>query len=347
VIFDPEPKTNEADLFGRKDDLKKLESAFAEERIVLLAGPRSVGKTSLLYAALKNVGLPAFVIDCQRIQTKYDFYKQLELLINELYGHKEHRAKYGFSTNEIVGALAAARSSRVVIAFDDAEKLRALEGAGIHILDIIASSYDDPASRNLVYVLVGTDVKSLEDYIYRPRSPLLGRAAKKIELAPFIPQVAKKFLEVGAKNAELEFSSSIIEEAVEVFDGNVGRLTVFGHCAVQHGKMDQTALNKALAITLRSIQFDIDRLASMSPYYIAILNAVALSPEPKWTVIKCQTEELLKHSLNRGTFNVKLRRLVTLGYLTEENDLYRIPDPLVRQAIALHKNHRIREVHPR
>jgi hypothetical protein len=165
---------------------------------------------------------------------------------------------------------------------------------------------------------------------------LLGRTAKKIELAPFTPQIAEKFLEARAKNAKLEFSPSIIEKAVEVFDGNVGRLTVFLHCAVEHGKMDQSALNKALAITLKSVQFDVDRLASMSPYYIAILNAIALSPEPKWTVIKRQTEELLKHSLNRGTFNVKLRRLVTSGYLTEENGLYKIPDSLVRQALALH-----------
>ena len=68
MYFSLEPKVKREDLYDREEELKELEDALSNNRIILITGIRRIGKTSLLRVFLeekKKESNPFVFIDCR------------------------------------------------------------------------------------------------------------------------------------------------------------------------------------------------------------------------------------------------------------------------------------------
>ena len=69
MLFDPRPKQEKRDLFGRERELNRLLAAMGSRcPLILLLGVRRIGKTSLLKVALKEAGQPYIYLDLRILE---------------------------------------------------------------------------------------------------------------------------------------------------------------------------------------------------------------------------------------------------------------------------------------
>jgi AAA+ ATPase superfamily predicted ATPase len=64
LLFDEAPKTSLADFFNFRDELGTFRDALRKTgRLVVVTGPRRMGKTSLLLTVLSEEGVPYVLLD--------------------------------------------------------------------------------------------------------------------------------------------------------------------------------------------------------------------------------------------------------------------------------------------
>ncbi len=63
MLFSPEPKVNEEDLFNFRLELNQLINAIRMSRLTVITGIRRSGKTSLMNVAIRKSGLPYVYLD--------------------------------------------------------------------------------------------------------------------------------------------------------------------------------------------------------------------------------------------------------------------------------------------
>ena len=63
MLFSPEPKVNEEDLFDFRVELNQLINAIRASRLTIITGIRRSGKTSLMNVALRKAGLTYIYLD--------------------------------------------------------------------------------------------------------------------------------------------------------------------------------------------------------------------------------------------------------------------------------------------
>ena len=86
MLFDPRPKQEKRDLFGRERELNRLLAAMGSRcPLILLLGVRRIGKTSLLKVALKEAGQPYIYLDLRILEEEgYSRVALYRLLSEEL-----------------------------------------------------------------------------------------------------------------------------------------------------------------------------------------------------------------------------------------------------------------------
>lgn len=249
MYFDPRPKEKRADLFGRDQELKKFSDALGYSPILVIAGPRRTGKTSLMNVALDEAGQPFVTIDFRGLSynpSRADLLRKFESgfsgvkkkwwdsLVGVLKGVKGVSVAgsgINFSwatTNHVdlaelfdrVDGWAAEGGLRFLAAFDEIQIIRGdkeIPRLFAHVADV---------NRNVTLVLTGSEVGLLFDFLgfQDPKSPLYGRHCTEITTGRFSKSASMKFLTDGFEQIGVEAPESTLQYAVrswmELQDGS-------------------------------------------------------------------------------------------------------------------------------
>lgn len=351
MLFNPEPKKEKKDLYNREAELRELLDSIEKEKLVVIQGIRRLGKSSLLNVALAESKRPFVKLDLREIYfthgsvSKFYFYRALSQELSKL--SKTHRLASwlekvrgvkvaGFeiqldwrekeaSLTDIFRAVdrwASAHEERIVVAFDEAQYLRL---AGRTRYDgLLAWAIDN--LDNLTFVLTGSQVGVLQDFlgIENPHSPLYGRYAKIIKLGRFSREKAVDFLKKGFKEAGVKPPD--LERVVDVLDGLIGWLTLYGHTCVSEGKAE---LERFLRMAAKLAAEESRKILCGSDRYPVVLKAIA-SGARRWSEIYRGISVKLG-PIPKSDLTHLLNNLVQYGYLERlEDGSFVIPDPVVR-----------------
>jgi len=200
LLFDLQPKRRREDLYDREKELREFFKAVElGETLVLLLGIRRLGKSSLLNVALSELEKPFSKIDVRSLYFTHGSIPQellarklLESLLKSLKGTDKIRMELVKALSRVKGikvsglqvefdekpdlaellekldSWAEKTERRVIIAFDEAQYLRL---SGIRYDGLIAYAVDNLP--NLTFVLTGSEVGMLHDFIGQPqKAPL-------------------------------------------------------------------------------------------------------------------------------------------------------------------------------
>ncbi len=363
MYFSLEPKTKREDLYNREKELKELENALKDSRITLLIGIRRIGKTSLLRVFLeekKKKNYPFIFIDCRSFTTgntinkselniyildalqktlKENVFKKLLRSVSNIkvswfeinFNKKSKNQPTLAQALDDLNIILRKAERKLIIAIDEAQNLRFYGRGGIEFLNLIARTYDYLES--IQFILTGSEVGILHDFLKKddPKSSLFGRYIKEIKLGRFSKEDSINFLFKGFKQINIKLSKEEIYKAVNILDGLVGYLVMYGY-TVKSKSDHKEVLNEALSISQKLVEQELENLFSKSENYKFILKAVAYNMKT-FSQIK---EYINLHSgeISNQTLSNVLKSLVKYSYLEEhyENGFktYVIPDPIVQ-----------------
>ena len=270
MLFDPRPKSKREELFDRREELEALH-ANKDVPITIITGIRRIGKTSLLNVFLSEVEAPSVILDLRDLKSNYGIRDLYELLSKALSSKLDKLIDLlkGISSIKVVGTEVQIRwrgrgsltlsslfdhldKRRIIIAFDEAQKLRGPRSR--EVLEAIAHAYD--YDRNVTFVFTGSEAGLLYGFlgIDDPSSPLYGRYCFRLTLERFSKDLSAEFLRQGFKEIGLDVSPSVIEEAVEAFDGIPGWLTFFGNEYAKGARDLETVKEMAIETALRELK---------------------------------------------------------------------------------------------
>ncbi|MCR6692313.1 MAG: ATP-binding protein [archaeon YNP-LCB-003-016] len=340
MLFDPRPKSRREELFGRDVELNLLHDN-VNSPIIVIAGIRRIGKTSLLNVFLNEVNIPNIIVDLRDLHSNYGLKDLFEILSKALSSRLDKLMELLKSITSIKilggeieikwkgrGALTlptlfdSLNRSRVIIAFDEAQMLRGPRS--MEILNAIAHAYD--YDKNLTFIFTGSEVGLLHDSlgIEKPESPLYGRYCFKLNLERFKRDVAEEFLLAGFREMNVKVDKGLIEEAVNSFDGIPGWLTLFGNEYVRGlknlDKIKEVAVNMALS-ELKNL------VAGRSKRYATVLRGLAEGMN-SWGKIKGYVEEHEGSTISSSILSNILRSLEDLSIIKD----YEFLDPIYKEA---------------
>ena len=343
MLFNPRPKTSRADLFGRDRELNLLHEN-VDSPIIIIAGIRRIGKTSLLNVFLNEVGIPSVVLDLRGLKSNYgfrDFYSILAKgLSNSL--NKLIDVLRGISSIRIVGVEVELKwrgrdaisvptlfdylnRRRVIVAFDEAQRLRGPRS--LEILDAIAHAYD--YDKNITFIFMGSEVGLLYSFLGldNPKSPLYGRYTFRLTLDRFPRDLAMEFLKRGFQEAGVNVPMDIIEDAVDVFDGIPGWLTLFGNEYVRGSKDIGRIKEEAIRIALEELR---SIVSERGRRYVIALRGVAEGANT-WGRLKAYIEEREGGVISSSVLHNIVKSLEDLSIVKD----YKFLDPIYEEAAKL------------
>ena len=364
MLFDPRPKQDRKDLFGRDDELDTLLRIFRSKcPLILVTGIRRIGKTSLIKVALKEADQPYIYLDMRileeegfskivlyrlisgelsRIASRWirikDFLKTIKGV--KFVGIKVELdwSEYKLTLFSLLNALnnwveRDDKISYLILAFDEAQLLRYMMGGKgrIDFRSLIAYSYDNLP--NIKFLLTGSEVGLLMNFIgvEEPNSSLYGRYKEELRLERFNREISISFLEAGFKGYDIKFDTIILEKVVDKIDGVVGWLTYFGYMAVRKGSINDELINETLNIAIKMVKEKLSKITQRSRYYKLILKAIG-EEGVRWIDIKRRVEAWCGKPITSIQLTRNLKTLTELNYIQKENNIYKIPDPIIRKA---------------
>ncbi len=367
MYFSLEPKRKREDLYDRERELNELEKATENGRIILLTGIRRIGKTSLLQVFLeerKTQGKMYVFMDCRnfvkgtnRIDKDYFDRVFLESLDKITANRKwknvlknitrvsvsgiqvdSHKADgKGLSIhqkldeiNELLGRV----GKKLIIALDEAQNLRFYGVGGYSMLNIFAHAYDH--LENIKFIITGSEVGLLHDFLKldNPKAPMYGRYVNEIHLERFAREQSIDFLTKGFKQVGMKPDMREIEKAVDILDGMVGYLVIYGY-VVYSSKDYGGALKKAVEMAENLVRVELDELGRRSENYKNVLKAVAFGMS-NFSNIKRYIETNYG-GISDQTLSNNLNALVKQCFLSfkyeKGSKVYTIPDPILRKLL--------------
>ncbi len=335
MLFDPRPKCSRDELFDRERELAFLEQHVeAGEPLILVLGIRRIGKTSLVKSFLSD--RTGIYVDMRGVRREADLYRALSKgLSGSLGGLKEilqgirgiritgvgvefkWRGRDSISMLGLLEELNKA-GKRITVVFDEAQRLR--PPLLVEMRDTLAYVYDN--LDNISVVLTGSEIGLLRGFlgIGNPESPLYGRYAAELEVSRFSRGLSMEFLEKGFREAGIMVDESILEEAVELFDGIVGWLVFFGRSYINGDKNTDRIVEIAVQLALKE-------LGTLSRREKFILKAVS-SGARSWSAIRSYIEEKEGESIPKASLTRTIRRLERLSIIKN----YRFLDPIYEKA---------------
>jgi len=365
MLFDRRPKTRREDFYDREGELKLFFKGIeAGEGLIVVYGVRRTGKTSLVYVGLSELNIPFVPIDARRFLVDASLLHPRNLLwvIEEIlkqYERSQGRVKEFLSkVLEYVDSMdlgilslrirgrkerspsevllyadkwARERKTRVVVLLDEAQELRIYP----QWRTLLAWSMDN--LENVTFVVTGSEVNVLNDFLKlnKPESPLFGRARLKIRLGTFSKEQSIDFLKKGFAEARVFAREEEIEDAINIFNGIVGWLTLYGYYRVTYGLSHDEALKHVEKEAVPLLVSELEKLVNYSPRrYVAVLHAISLGLK-FWKEIKRFTEGIVGY-VPDNRFNSILQNLVKYGFVERtENGKYRPIDPLLPKAVEV------------
>jgi hypothetical protein len=351
MLFDPEPKKKKRDFYNREAELRELLDSIEKEKFVVIQGIRRLGKSSLLNVTLAEFKRPFVKLDLREVYfthgsvSKFYLYRALSQELSKL--SKTHRLtswlekvrgikiagfeiqldwrEKGASLTDVFRAMdkwASAHKERAVVAIDEAQYLRL---AGRTRYDgLLAWAIDN--LDNLVFALTGSQVGVLQDFLgmENPHSPLYGRYVKIIKLGRLGREQAMDFLKKGFKEARVKQPD--LDEVVDVLDGLIGWLTLYGHTCVSGGK---AGLEWFLKMAAKLAAEESKKILRGSDRYQMVLRAIA-SGALRWSEIYERASVKLG-PIPKSDLTYLLDNLVRYGYIERlEDGSFVIPDPVVK-----------------
>jgi len=356
LLFDLRPKTRREELFGREKELAELYSALARYPLIVVAGVRRIGKTSLLKTALSDLGQPSIYLDARILEEEGYTRRALYGLVSEelsriggswLKGFAKHVrgvhvggfgieldwGKRGARLSSLFKALdkwALNQGKTVIVAVDEAQILRMLSGGKgrVNFTQLIAYCYDNLS--NIKFVLTGSEVGLLYEFLglENPESPLYGRGYKTIMLERFSRETSLDFLRAGFRELGMQPSEQLLGGVVDRLDGLVGWLTLYGYTGSEEDP--QVALEETFRKAEGMVKKEINPLLQHSNYYRPILRALALG-KTAWGEIKREVINRLGRFVSDSQFNRALMSLVNLSLVEHNQNGYTIADPVLRE----------------
>ncbi len=359
MLFDPRPKTSRRELYDRELELRVLnEFARRGSPILVMLGIRRIGKTSVLKVFLNEANLPYIYIDA-RLFEEHGFRKDLLYRIlsdglNKLGSKWASILEYlkvlegvevgvatirfnwrgkSLSVLDVFAKLdgwASDNGETIIVAVDEAQLLRYLKGGKgrMDFTKIISYCYDN--LRNLRFIVTGSEVGVLKDFLgfNNPDSPLYGRIRDELTVTRFNKEKSIDFLEKGFSECGVRPPYNIIEEIVDRVDGIPGWLTYFGYkyCRKPGSEIVREVFNEAKAMVLNEIR------KLPSKYYIYALKAVSMGHR-RWKSIKQAIELWTNHPLTNAQISRILQTLLKLSIIEKKEDEYQITDPVITEAL--------------
>jgi len=370
MYFSLEPKSAREDLYGRDKELNELEKAKENGGVIVLTGLRRIGKTSLLQVFLeerKSQGDIYAFLDCRSFVRNnrisrggFDLAfsasldktienKKLRIIrkaVSKIETLKTPVGEFGISKpgevnlnifqklDDINQALNKA-GKKLIIAFDEAQNLRFYGKGGYVILNLLAHAYDH--LKNIIFILTGSEVGLLYDFLKldNPKAPMYGRYVNEISLERFTQKDSINFLIEGFKQLGIEPKKEEIEKAVDMLDGIVGYLVIYGRVVSSKGDY-KGALEDATKMAEDLIRFEIEELIKRSENYRNVLKAVAFGMENFSHIreyIKLHYGAITDQSLSNNINSLVKQCFLEYKY-NDGSKVYMIPDPILKK-IAL------------
>ena len=335
MLFDPRPKCSRNELFDRERELAFLEQHVeAGEPLILVLGIRRIGKTSLVKSFLSDrIGV---YVDMRGVRREADLYRalskglsgslgRLKGILQGIRGIKitgvgvefKWRGRDSLSMLGLLEELNKA-GKRITVIFDEAQRLR--PPLLVEMRDILAYVYDN--LDNVSVVLTGSEIGLLRSFlgIENPETPLYGRYAAELEVSRFSRELSMEFLKKGFQEMGIMVDGSILEEAVELFDGIVGWLVFFGRSYINGDKNTDRIVEIAVQLALKE-------LGTLSRREKLVLKAVSNGAR-SWSTIRSYVEEKEGESIPKASLTRIIRRLERLSIIRN----YRFLDPVYEKA---------------
>jgi len=320
---------------------------------------------SLVKVALNTSNTPYLYVDVRKLYYRYQYissyalYNAFEEELRKISGRKlssiiqylksieqislagitvrlEERKGKTASITGIIEAIerwAEESGKRFVVVFDEAQYLRY---SRINFRSLIAYIYDNLPKITLI--LTGSEVGLVYDLLKanRPESELYGRYFYEITLGRLPRDKSIEFLERGFLENNITPPRSLLEEAVNVFDGIIGWLVYFGRICLDRG-FSRDAVRETLSIGANLVAKELDELYQRSKRYKYVLEAIAQGLNT-WSKIKRYIVATELKPVHDSALSQILLALQKMGIiekkLGETSELeYRITDPVIEYAV--------------
>jgi hypothetical protein len=118
--------------------------------------------------------------------------------------------------------IAEKEGGRVIIVFDESQKLRKLKGYNL----LYPITYDN---LRVKFIFTGSEIGMIYDSLKldKPNSPLYGRAYTEVNVNPFSKDMSIEFLRKGFEELKIKIKEEL-EDAVNTLGGIPGWLTYYG-----------------------------------------------------------------------------------------------------------------------
>ncbi|UXD21873.1 hypothetical protein IPA_09050 [Ignicoccus pacificus DSM 13166] len=337
MLFDLRPKERKEDLFGREEELRRLESFLDNMLGAIVYGIRRIGKTSLVKVYCSEYGrcayvdvrglydrgitVNAFIEELLKgVRSLNDRIPSLEVDLRVLRFKREKKSK---ALSEVLEEL---DKRSMILVIDEAQLLR-----GNKVFSNVFAWALDNLS-NLKIIFSGSEVGVLEKYLglRDPSSPLYGRGLGELKLSKFSLELSTEFLRKGFEEVGMEVPEEEIEEAGKELGGIVGWLTLYGNLRL-NGLAHEEALIRTKERAKKIIALELKNFLDLRPMgrkrYCCILRAIALGLRA-WKDIKKYCNDQ-----NDKNFTNALNKLIDYSFIEKVEHEYLMVDPLMRDAI--------------
>ncbi|MDW7978714.1 MAG: ATP-binding protein [Candidatus Caldarchaeum sp.] len=319
MLFDLRPKERLSDLYGRREDFDEL-SRYVESGLwVVVLGRRMTGKTSLV---------KTFVREKKGVYVNLMDVKGMEGLVERLAssaGLQLRELRLGLQFAELkwtkaAGNIFATLQDKVVV-FDEVQEI-----VSPQFLKLLKNLWDTYPRLRLIFT--GSYVGVLKK-LAEPSSttPLFGRQPAKIILKPFTREMSIDFLQKGFRQFKLIPKQSELEEAVEKLNGYVGWLTYYGNFRCVRKEPHDEALENSLREGVKIMREELNRFLENKKRetYLKILKTAVFGA--RWNEIAEKVQ------VNRKVLSEAVKKLVDVGFLSKDAEVYVVPDPVLREAV--------------
>lgn len=279
MLLDPRPKKTLKDLFGRDDEVQKLQKSIsANLPLIVISGLRRIGKTSLLTAVLNETVDHFILLDPRDLGRQEELNKidVLRLIQNSVQSflniHRDKADKIIDSLRHVKGILlptgagiqfdftpnneidltalfqaldkwANDNDTKVILAIDETQELAKVNGFSFDT--ILAGIFDK--CDNIIIVLTGSEMGLLYEFLGDNDSTraLYGRPRDDIKLKSLPESLSKQFLIKGFRekgiNPEIDVpTATILNNAVQNLDGIIGWLIIFACKCISSNRIDES-----------------------------------------------------------------------------------------------------------
>lgn len=354
MLLDPKPKSKEADLFSRGEELKELLSSLRDNPITLITGIRRVGKSSLMRVAIAETEQDSIMIDVRRIYSdssgsmgradlSYAIQGELEkklkkerikALLSKVKGVSFMGNSVTFDWNDItLSSLLEKLNDHpkpFIIAFDEAQYFRYYGGkGGKSIQNLIAWAFDN--LQNIRFLLTGSEVGLIHDFIGTDdyESPLHGRYMYEIVLKPFSKDISIEFLKAAFAESDMQIPVEEITAAQNLLDGIVGHLVQYGLNRLR--RSHDEALSETFTTAKMLFISELKELEKRSPRYRKVLEFIA-SGATTFTAI-LRSFQASGDSASKSRVADALRILERSSWINKEHGKYSIIDCVLAELI--------------